>query len=218
MQPLYFLITTAGDNTNSICWEVHSKAKDILDGRKTDPTFYPVIYGTEENDSWTDPKVWKKANPSLGITVGVDKVKAACESAQQNPAKRTRFEQLQVEPVGQKAIRWMRWICGINARFRLTPKRSKGVSAMAVLTFRSSTDITAFVSCFPPLDEDEDYILPFFWIPRRTRPARAARSCEYDLWQKQCFLLTTEVTCTLRVHRDVHRTARKEYNIRENRV
>ena len=72
MQPLYFLITTAGDNTNSICWEVHSKAKDILDGRKTDPTFDPVIYGTEENDSWTDPKVWKKANPSLGITVGID--------------------------------------------------------------------------------------------------------------------------------------------------
>ena len=70
MQPLYFLITTAGDNTNSICWEVHSKAKDILDGRKTDPTFYPVIYGTEENDSWTDPKVWKKANPSLGLRSG----------------------------------------------------------------------------------------------------------------------------------------------------
>ena len=40
MQPLYFLITTAGDNTNSICYEVHQKALDILSGRKTDPTFY----------------------------------------------------------------------------------------------------------------------------------------------------------------------------------
>ena len=29
MQPLYFLITTAGDNTNSICYEVHQKAKDV---------------------------------------------------------------------------------------------------------------------------------------------------------------------------------------------
>ena len=47
MQPLYFLITTAGDNQNSICWEVHEKAKDILEGRKHDSTFYPVIYGAD---------------------------------------------------------------------------------------------------------------------------------------------------------------------------
>jgi len=61
MQPLYFLITTAGDNQNSICWEVHQKALDIIDGRKYDPTFYPVIYGAAQDDDWTDPKVWKKA-------------------------------------------------------------------------------------------------------------------------------------------------------------
>ena len=69
-QLLYFLITTAGTDTHSICYETHQKAKDILEGRKIDPTFYPVIYGADEKDDWTDPKVWKKANPSLGVTVG----------------------------------------------------------------------------------------------------------------------------------------------------
>jgi len=78
MQPLYFLITTAWNDTNSICFEIHQKAKDILEVRKFDQTFYPVIYGAEEADDWTDPKVWEKANPSLDITVGMDKVKAAC--------------------------------------------------------------------------------------------------------------------------------------------
>jgi phage terminase large subunit-like protein len=34
MQPLYFLITTAGDNVNSICYEIHQKAKDLLEGRR----------------------------------------------------------------------------------------------------------------------------------------------------------------------------------------
>ena len=47
--------------TISICYETHQKAKDILEGRKIDPTFYPVIYGADESDDWTDPKVWKKA-------------------------------------------------------------------------------------------------------------------------------------------------------------
>ena len=74
MQPLYFLITTAGTDTQSICYETHQKAKDILEGRKIDSTFYPVIYGAKEDEDWTDPEVWKRSNPSLGITVGIDKV------------------------------------------------------------------------------------------------------------------------------------------------
>ena len=97
MQPLYFLITTAGNDTKSICYEIHQKAKDIIEGRKIDHTFYPVIYGAEESDDWTDPKVWKKANPSLGITVGIDKVKDACESAKQNPGEENSFRQLRLE-------------------------------------------------------------------------------------------------------------------------
>ena len=40
------------------------KAIDIAEGRKVDPTFYSVIYGAAEDEDWTDPEVWKKANPS----------------------------------------------------------------------------------------------------------------------------------------------------------
>ena len=79
MQPLYFLITTAGTDTNSICYEQHQKAQDILEGRKIDKTFYPVIYGAPDDADWTSPEVWKNSNPSLGETIGMDKVEAACE-------------------------------------------------------------------------------------------------------------------------------------------
>jgi len=96
MQPLYFLITTADSDTQSICYETHQNAKDILEGRKQDLTFYPVIYGAKEDDDWTDPNVWEKVNPSLGITVEIDKIKAACESAKQNPAEENSFRQLRL--------------------------------------------------------------------------------------------------------------------------
>jgi phage terminase large subunit-like protein len=194
MQPLYFLITTAGDNTNSICWEVHSKAKDILDGRKTDPTFYPVIYGTEENDSWIDPKVWKKANPSLGITVGIDKVKVACESAQQNPAEENAFRQLRLNQWVKQAIRWMPMDAWNKCAFSVDPKSLEGRICYGGLDLSSSTDITAFVLVFPPLDETDKYvILPFFWIPEENIDLRVRRDhVNYDLWEKQGCLLTTE--------------------------
>ena len=135
MQPLFFYITTAGTDTNSICYETHQKAKDILEGRKIDPTFYPVIYGADEGDDWTDPKVWKKANPSLDITVGMDKVRAACESAKQNPGEENSFRQLRLNQWVKQAVRWMPMENGINAPSRSMKRNWKEGSATAAWIF-----------------------------------------------------------------------------------
>ncbi len=194
MQPLYFLITTAGDNQNSICWEVHQKALDIIDGRKNDPTFYPVIYGAALEDDWTDPKVWKKANPSLGITVGMDKVKAAFESARQNPAEENSFRQLRLNQWVKQAVRWMPMEKWDACAFAVDPEALRGRVCYGGLDLSSSTDITAFVLVFPPLDEDDKYtVMPFFWIPEENIDLRVRRDhVNYDVWNKQGFLQTTE--------------------------
>ena len=194
MQPLYFLITTAGTDVNSICYETHQKAKDILEGRKIDPTFYPVIYGADEGDDWTDPKVWKKANPSLGITVGIDKVEASCEQAKQNPAEENAFRQLRLNQWVKQAVRWMpmdKWeACGepFNAEML------EGRGCYGGLDLSSTTDLTAFCLVFPPEDEDEPYyVLPYYWVPEDTLDLRVKRDhVPYDLWEKQGYIKTTE--------------------------
>jgi phage terminase large subunit-like protein len=193
-QPLYFLITTAGNDTNSICYEVHQKAKDILEGRKIDPTFYPVIYGAEESDDWTSEKTWKKANPSLGITVGIDKVKAACESAKQNPAEENAFRQLRLNQWVKQEIRWMPMISWDKCAFAVNPEDLEGRVCYGGLDLSSTTDITAFVLVFPPEDEDDRYvILPYFWIPEENIQQRVNRDhVPYDVWEKQGFIQTTE--------------------------
>jgi phage terminase large subunit-like protein len=194
MQPLYFLITTAGDNVNSICYEVHQKAKDLLAGRKHDATFYPVIYGAEEDDDWTDPKVWEKVNPSLGITVSIDKIKAACESAKQNPAEENSFRQLRLNQWVKQSVRWMPMEKWDKCAFKVDPEKLKGRVCYGGLDLSSTTDITAFVLVFPPVDEDDKFhILPYFWIPEENLDLRVRRDhVNYDLWQKQGFLKTTE--------------------------
>jgi phage terminase large subunit-like protein len=194
MQPLYFLITTAGDNVNSICYEVHQKAKDLLAGRKHDATFYPVIYGAEEDDDWTDPKVWEKVNPSLGITVSIDKIKAACESAKQNPAEENSFRQLRLNQWVKQSVRWIPMEKWDKCAFKVDPEKLKGRVCYGGLDLSSTTDITAFVLVFPPVDEDDKFhILPYFWIPEENLDLRVRRDhVNYDLWQKQGFLKTTE--------------------------
>ena len=194
MQPLYFLITTAGTDTHSICYEVHQKAMDILEGRKHDPTFYPVIYGAAEQDDWTDPKVWKKANPSLGITVGIDKVKAACESAKETPSEENVFRQLRLNQWVKQSVRWMPMDKWDACAFPIREEDLEGRICYGGLDLSSTTDITAFVLVFPPLDDQDKYcILPYFWLPEETLPLRVKRDhVMYDIWAKQGFIQTTE--------------------------
>ena len=194
MQPLYFLITTAGTDTNSICYEVHQKAQDIIAGRKIDPTFYPVIYGADEGDDWTDPKVWEKANPSLGITVGIDKVEAACESAKQNPGEENAFWQLRLNQWVKQAVRWMPMEKWDTCAFPVDPEELEGRVCYGGLDLSSTTDITAFVLVFPPRDEMDKYVvLPYFWIPEENMDIRVRRDhVPYDVWEKQGFIETTE--------------------------
>lgn len=194
MQPLYFLITTAGTDTHSICYETHQKAKDIIEGRKIDPTFYPVIYGADESDDWTDPKVWKKANPSLDITVGIDKVKAACESAKQNPGEENAFRQLRLNQWVKQAVRWMPMEKWDKCAFSVDEDELEGRVCYGGLDLSSTTDITAFVLVFPPIDEEDKYIiLPYFWIPEDNLTLRVNRDhVPYDVWERQGYLQTTE--------------------------
>lgn len=193
-QPLFFLITTAGTDRNSICWEVHQKADDILRGKKHDPTFYPVIYGIEDSDDWTDESNWYKANPSLDHTIDIEKVRAAYISAKENPAEENIFRQLRLNQWVKQSVRWMPMDVWEKCSFEVDPEKLKGRECYGGLDLSSSIDITAFVLVFPPIpDDDKYYVLPHFWIPEENLDLRVRRDhVPYDIWEQQGYLQTTE--------------------------
>lgn len=193
-QPLFFLITTAGTDRNSICYEVHQKADDILRGKKIDPTFYPVIYGISNEDDWSDETNWYKANPSLGYTIDIEKVRTAFQSAKENPAEENIFRQLRLNQWVKQSVRWMPMDIWDKCSFKADVQKLKGRECYGGLDLSSTNDITAFVLVFPPINEDDKYsILPYFWIPEDNLKLRVKRDhVPYDVWQKQDFLKTTE--------------------------
>lgn len=105
--PLHFIITTAGNDRNSIAFELHTKALDILNGRREDPTFYPVVYGLADDEDWTDEKNWYKVNPSLGYTVEIDRLRDAFREAQQNPADEVTFRWLRLNQWVSSTVAWI---------------------------------------------------------------------------------------------------------------
>jgi len=193
-QPLWFFLTTAGTDRNSICWEVHQKALDILEGRKVDPRFYPVIYGLPDDADWSDERNWYKANPSLGHTIAIDKVRDAFRKAQETPADENMFRQLRLNQWVKQSVRWMPMDKWDSCAGVVRPEELEGRACYGGLDLSSTSDLTAFVLVFPPRDEDEQYIiLPFFWLPEETMRLRVRRDhVPYDQWAGKGFLQTTE--------------------------
>ena len=212
-QPLFFLITTAGTDRNSICWEVHQKAIDILEGRKIDPTFYPVIYGLPDDEDWTDEANWYKVNPSLGHTIDIEKVRAAFNSAKENPAEENLFRQLRLNQWVKQSIRWMpmdKWDdCDETVNIDLFVGRE----CYAGLDLSTTLDLTAFVLVFPPRNETEKYIIvPHFWIPEDNLKKRVNRDhVPYDVWEVQGHIRTTpgNVVDYRRIEADIKEIASK---------
>lgn len=193
-QPLYFLITTAGRDKQSICYEIHCKAQAIMDGSKVDPSFYPAVFGIEEGDDWKDEAVWRRVNPSIDVTIPFETVQAAYEQAKQNPADEMHFRQFRLNEWCNADVRWMqmdKWdACGDEIDF----SEYEGLDCYCGLDLSSTGDLTALVLVFPPIGGDDKYtILPYYWLPEDVIDLRTRRDhVPYAVWKKMGVFNTTE--------------------------
>ena len=192
--PLHFIITTAGNDRHSIAFELHTKAIDILEGRRVDPTFYPVVYGLKDDEDWEDEANWYKVNPSLGYTVDIERLRDAYREAKQNPADEITFKWLRMNMWVSSTTSWIPDAIFMKGNEPIDMRLLEGRDCYAGLDLSSTGDITALVLIFPPRNTDEKYILvPYFWVPEETIPQRVkSNSVPYDVWEKQGDLLATE--------------------------
>lgn len=192
--PLHFIITTAGNDRHSIAFELHTKAIDILEGRRVDPTFYPVVYGLKDDEDWEDEANWYKVNPSLGYTVDIERLRDAYREAKQNPADEITFKWLRMNMWVSSTTSWIPDAIFMKGNEPIDMRLLEGRDCYAGLDLSSTGDITALVLIFPPRNSDEKYILvPYFWVPEETISQRVkANSVPYDVWEKQGHLLATE--------------------------
>lgn len=192
-QPFFFIITTAGTDRNSICYELHTKSEDIIKGRIIDPTFYPVLYTLSMDEDWTDEKNWYKANPSLGYTIKIDSMREAFNDAKNNPAEEAVFRQLRLCQWVGSTVQWIPDEIYMKGAAEFDRDSLLGRECYAGLDLSSSEDITALSLMFPPRVEGEKYIdLPFFWVPEETIPLRVRRTgVPYDNWKAKGFLHAT---------------------------
>ena len=93
-QPLLLMITTAGADLSSACYEEHNYAEAVLRGEVKAPTFFPLLYNLDDKENgWQDPKNWVMANPNLEVSVSARDIKSEIDELAGKPQKMNSFLQ-----------------------------------------------------------------------------------------------------------------------------
>ena len=90
--PLSWYITTAGYILDGVCYEQRKYVTKILEGIVPGDHYFGIIFTLDEGDDPFDPKVWRKANPNYGVSVGAKEFEGYAEEAKNSPESEGEFK------------------------------------------------------------------------------------------------------------------------------
>jgi phage terminase large subunit-like protein len=190
-QPLLVAITTAGCDRQSIGWEQHEYAAKVLEGAITDEAFFAFIRAATPEDDWTSPATWRKANPSLGITISEEDFAKDCAEARELARKENPFKRYRLNIWTEQADRWLQMDKWDACAGEVDEAQLIGRPCYAGLDLASTTDVAALVLVFP--DEGGALVMSRFWIPSERSIERQRRDgVPYETWVKQGLIERTQ--------------------------
>jgi phage terminase large subunit-like protein len=143
-QPLTVIITTAGHGDEmTLCREYHNKAEKVLAGESEDEEFYAAIFAADADGDYADPKQWRKANPSLGVTVSESYLKSEAIKAKEQPSFENEFRRLYLNQWTQTATRWLSLDHWDKCVAPLTYEGLRGGRCVLSLDLSTTYDLTA---------------------------------------------------------------------------
>ena len=219
-QQAVIVLTTAGDDPDrhSIGWEIHEKCRRILAWRQgaseqpldeDDPQWCPIMYGISiltgddpdkiaELDIY-DEELWKKCNPSYGVTIKPQQFRAEARAAKQSEAAERTFRWLRLNQwIATKAVGWLpqtlydktQWGPSKKVEREEWLKQLEGKRCYGGLDLSTTTDLTAFVLLFQPQEGLDTWVAVFYaWRPEDTvLEAEQRDHVSYRDWERAGFL------------------------------
>jgi len=187
---LVISISTAGSDRNGIGWRWWQDCELVLADPKANPTFYGLIYAAKDEDDYSSPKVWRKANPSMGVAFPEDEFAADYQDATTDPRKMSKFLRYSLNVWQAADARWFHgddWSkCSAGP---LDP--TEGRPCWVGVDLASNLDMTAAAFVFK--ESDGSYSVEWrYWVPRETVADRVREGIPYDSWIRDGWVIVTD--------------------------
>jgi len=204
---LLWIITTAGFDTNGVCYEQRTYLTKVLESILEADHYFGIIYTLDEEevdgegkvirpaDDPYDERVWVKANPMLGVTPSLKDMREGAAEAKASPASEGNFKTKNLNIWLNGVSRWLpmeRWKQAADPS--LTWDDFKGLDCWIGGDLADKDDIASLV--LAAFDESERLIFkPVFWLPeavlQQPTHAQGKGPAPYRTWRDQGHLILT---------------------------
>jgi phage terminase large subunit-like protein len=170
-QPLQFVITTAGDDDQSVCYSELQRARQVLAGEIRDDAFLPLIYEAAPEDDWTSEDVWRKANPSLGSTFAAESLREDVAAAKGRAAEESTFKRYSLNIWQRASNQWLSPDAWAANRREFSGTDMLGCPCYGGLDLSRTSDMTALALVFPWEENGRPVFrqLVRFWLPEQAQ-------------------------------------------------
>ncbi|MGI2106772.1 terminase large subunit [Shewanella frigidimarina] len=190
IQSLIFAISTAGFILDGIATELWKYGEQTLQARPEDrdETFFAALYTIDQGDDFTDPKVWIKANPCLGVSKKVDDMERLCNKAKAMPSARGNYLTKHCNIFVNSTDAWLdieqvrSCISGIRLEDYIGKKCYIG------LDLAQKLDLTAMCLMFPQEDGGLDVFFKHYIPSSAVESASTQSAMLYRKWEQNDFL------------------------------
>lgn len=193
LQPLLFIITTAGFDKQSACYKERNVAINILDGIYDNPTYFSIIFTLDFEDDWQDKSKWVKSNPQIGETPTWDFMESEYLKATEGASKEVNFKTKNLNVWTSSHSTWIKLEVYKQVERVLNLEDFKGRQMVAGLDLAAVAggDITAYVLVFLPTETDSYvYVYPYLFVSEeKVKERKRSDGVDYLQWEREGHLV-----------------------------
>lgn len=190
-QPLNIAITTAGESKRGIWFEQRDFSEKVNAGIVKNTRHLGVVYRADETDDIDDPATWRKANPSLGVTISEEDFRADLAEAKEKPSMMADFLRLRLNIVTSSATRFVSLKTWERCGGPIDIDSLRGQACWGGLDLASTTDLASFTLIFGDSVDGFD-VLSWSWIPDEPAHERETiNRISFSAWERAGYLTMT---------------------------
>lgn len=186
-QPIILLSTTAGFVREGLYDLKYDEATNIINGYfddkgYKDSSILPIIYELDKKSEWTNPEMWIKANPNLGVSKKYEYLERKVNQAKENPLKQKNVLTKEFNIRETSSEVWLSFDDIDNTeKFNLLELKPKYFIGGTDLS--KTTDLTSACALFMLPDDNRIYAESMYWLPSELLEARTKEDkIPYDMW------------------------------------
>lgn len=189
LNPMQVIITTAGFDKLSPCYEMRTMCTEVLAGLKSDDSLFAGIWTLDEGDDWRDEAVWVKSNPNMGVTVRPSFLREQVTKALNSPSEEVGVKTKNFNVWCDAETVWIHDHYVLEAAGDAGLEELAGAECYAGVDLSATSDLTAAALMFPREGGRLQYEVQYF-LPEAALEERRFRIL-YGEWRRRGWLTVT---------------------------